>query len=145
MPYGLRGARRHDAGRTATEPLAVQTIGLVKRFGDVTAVDGLNLAVPTGVSFGIGSVRFAYFVDVERGRQANDLGTAAATIGLDVALVALATPMYVAVGPSWLWARAWLPVVILGAALYAVLLGYSARLFARREEALLGDIVEARS
>ena len=36
----------------AAPPLAVQTHGLVRRFGDFTAVDGIDLAVPAGSFFG---------------------------------------------------------------------------------------------
>ena len=32
---------------------AIQISGVSKRFGEVTAVDGLDLAVPTGVCFGL--------------------------------------------------------------------------------------------
>jgi len=38
--------------RTDLDSLAVQTIGLGKRFGTRTALDGVDLAVPRGVAFG---------------------------------------------------------------------------------------------
>jgi ABC-2 type transport system ATP-binding protein len=40
-------------GRAAAEPLAVETHGLVRRFGDVAAVDGLDLRIPRGGVYGI--------------------------------------------------------------------------------------------
>src|SRR6186997_1418112 len=36
-----------------TEPLAIRLRGVVKRFGDVTAVDGLDLDVPEGTCVGL--------------------------------------------------------------------------------------------
>ena len=56
------GALRHAAGRMAersvmlgnmTEPLAIRLRGVAKRFGDMTAVDGLDLDVPEGTCVGL--------------------------------------------------------------------------------------------
>jgi ABC-2 type transport system ATP-binding protein len=41
------------ARAAAAEPLAVETHGLVRRFGDVAAVDGLDLRIPRGGVYGI--------------------------------------------------------------------------------------------
>ena len=38
---------------SVTEPLAIRLRGVVKRFGDVTAVDGLDLDVPEGTCVGL--------------------------------------------------------------------------------------------
>lgn len=42
-----------NAGGTETRPLAIEAVGLVKRFDGFTAVDGVNLAVPEGSIYGI--------------------------------------------------------------------------------------------
>lgn len=42
-----------NAGGTETRPLAIEAVGLVKRFDGFTAVDGVNLAVPEGAIYGI--------------------------------------------------------------------------------------------
>ena len=39
--------------RATTETLAISTRNLVKHFGEVRAVDGIDLAVPRGMIFGI--------------------------------------------------------------------------------------------
>jgi len=44
---------RPTVGTTAGTSLAVEATGLVKRFGDVTAVDGIDLSVRTGEVFGV--------------------------------------------------------------------------------------------
>src|SRR5687768_4287467 len=41
------------AGRTETASLAISVRGLVKHFGDVRAVDGIDLDVPRGMIFAI--------------------------------------------------------------------------------------------
>jgi len=38
---------------TSQSPLAIEANGLVKSFGDTLAVDGVNLAVPTGAVYGV--------------------------------------------------------------------------------------------
>jgi ABC-2 type transport system ATP-binding protein len=38
---------------TAQSPLAIEAAGLVKQFGDTRAVDGVDLAVPTGSVYGV--------------------------------------------------------------------------------------------
>jgi ABC-2 type transport system ATP-binding protein len=38
---------------TAGDPLAVETVGLEKRFGETRAVDGVDLAVPAGPVYGV--------------------------------------------------------------------------------------------
>jgi len=43
----------HVAGATATGRSAISLRGVVKRFGEVTAVDGLDLEVPVGICFGL--------------------------------------------------------------------------------------------
>ncbi len=41
------------AGRAAEAPdIAIETVGLVKTFGDTRAVDGVDLIVPTGTVYG---------------------------------------------------------------------------------------------
>ena len=42
-----------NAGGAETRPLAIEAVGLVKRFDGFTAVDGVNLAVPEGSIYGI--------------------------------------------------------------------------------------------
>src|SRR6188508_216827 len=44
---------RPAAGTTTGTSLAVEATGLVKRFGDVTAVDGIDLSVRTGQVFAV--------------------------------------------------------------------------------------------
>lgn len=50
MTRTLPSARTTDRGPTAD---AIRTTGLTKRFGRVTAVDGVDLRVPTGARFGL--------------------------------------------------------------------------------------------
>ena len=51
-PVSSDGSAR--AGSLATEwPLAIEANGLVKHFGQTRAVDGLDLAVPTGAVYGV--------------------------------------------------------------------------------------------
>src|SRR4029077_9139388 len=50
LNYNRRGMK--DA-RAATHDLAVQAQGLTKRYGDVLAVDGLDLELPAGQFFGL--------------------------------------------------------------------------------------------
>jgi lipooligosaccharide transport system ATP-binding protein len=40
-------------GRVPEQPAAIQLTGVVKRFGEIVAVAGLDLAVPAGVCFGL--------------------------------------------------------------------------------------------
>src|SRR6202046_4483446 len=40
-------------GRVPGPPAAIELRGVVKRFGAITAVDGLDLLVPSGVCFGL--------------------------------------------------------------------------------------------
>ena len=42
-----------DNPRTNDKPLAIEARGLVKRFGDVTAVNGVDIAVPEGAIYGV--------------------------------------------------------------------------------------------
>ncbi|MBB5873711.1 ABC-2 type transport system ATP-binding protein [Allocatelliglobosispora scoriae] len=44
---------RPDTGGTAGSDLAVEATGLIKRFGEVVAVDGVDLTVRTGEVFGV--------------------------------------------------------------------------------------------
>ncbi|MEY7848089.1 ATP-binding cassette domain-containing protein [Natrarchaeobius sp. A-rgal3] len=59
-PAGPAPIRAHQgrtdtthAGETDGDPLAIETTGLVKRFGETTAVDGVDLSVPTGGIYGL--------------------------------------------------------------------------------------------
>jgi ABC-2 type transport system ATP-binding protein len=47
------GSVRVAARAAADGPIALRCVGLVKRYGDVTAVDGLDLEVRTGECFGL--------------------------------------------------------------------------------------------
>ncbi len=47
------GPMTSNAGGAETRPLAIEAVGLVKRFDGFTAVDGVNLAVPEGSIYGI--------------------------------------------------------------------------------------------
>ena len=53
----MASSERHPAGLprmlAGVEELAIDIRGAVKRYGPITAVDGLDLAVPTGVCFGL--------------------------------------------------------------------------------------------
>ena len=42
-----------DAAPSATEPLAIETLDLTRRFGEMTAADHVNLRVPHGSIFGL--------------------------------------------------------------------------------------------
>ena len=44
---------RHPAGSPDSRPNAIELRGLVKRFGPITAVDGLDLDVPAGICLGL--------------------------------------------------------------------------------------------
>src|SRR5205085_7007794 len=48
---GSNQALRHPAG--VSSPLAIRLHGVVKRFGTITAVDGLDLEVPEGACIGL--------------------------------------------------------------------------------------------
>ncbi|MGI8874424.1 MAG: ABC transporter ATP-binding protein [Egibacteraceae bacterium] len=50
---GTEVAERHDAGEPGAAAPAVRVRGLVKRYGRVRAVDGLDLDVPAGAVFGL--------------------------------------------------------------------------------------------
>jgi ABC-2 type transport system ATP-binding protein len=43
----------HNAQMTSPSPLAIEATGLIKTFGDVRAVDGVDLAVRTGSVYGV--------------------------------------------------------------------------------------------
>src|SRR6266536_2150903 len=49
----MEHARETPANSPMTQPLALRCLELVKRFGDVTAVDGLDLEVHKGECFGL--------------------------------------------------------------------------------------------
>ena len=44
-----------STGKASADPAApaVELLGLVKRYGQIAAVDGLDLVVPTGICFGL--------------------------------------------------------------------------------------------
>ncbi len=98
----------------------------------------------------IASIRFPYYVDLERGRQSPELGSVLATFLLFFGLPLFSAPMFVAAVLALVFLPIGLPLVFVGsalfaAAIYAVLLRVAADLFTRREEQLIGDIVEARA
>lgn len=98
----------------------------------------------------IASIRFPYYVDLERGRQSPELGSVVATFLLLIGLPILSAPIYVMAALAWVLLPAGLPAVVFGsllfaAVIYAVLLRVAAGQFAGREEQLIGDIVEARA
>lgn len=98
----------------------------------------------------IASIRFPYYVDLERGRQSPELGSVVATFLLLIGLPILAAPIYLMAALAWVLLPAGLPAVVLGsllfgAVVYALLLRVAVGLFAGREEQLIGDIVEARA
>src|SRR5690625_2099278 len=54
-PHGLTSSRTNGSEDTMSGPgdLAIETAGLMKSFGANRAVDGIDLAVPTGTVYGL--------------------------------------------------------------------------------------------
>jgi ABC-2 type transport system ATP-binding protein len=53
VPTSASGSVRLATPATADRPIALRCAGLIKRYGDVVAVDGLDLEVRTGECFGL--------------------------------------------------------------------------------------------
>src|SRR5258706_2242606 len=53
LTYAIARPATATAGPPQGSDLAVEATGLVKRFGDVVAVDGIDLTVRTGEVFGV--------------------------------------------------------------------------------------------